>query len=93
MTERIDRFSLVVGIGVLVLGGFATADTLGNVLNKGSLLTGLALGAAALAVAASTLGTSRLRRSADTLSVQSERQNPGGDRSGDEASRHGAPDV
>ena len=105
MTERIDRFSLVVGVGVLVLGGFATAGTLGNVLNKGSLLAGLALGVAALAIAASTLGASRVRRSPESLSVPHDRQipqdgpdaavaaEPSDDQPGDEVSRYGPSDV
>ena len=107
MSERIDRFSLVVGVGVLVLGGFATAGTLGNVLNKGSLLAGLALGVAALAIAASTLGASRVRRSPESLSVQTEHKSPedgsgrpttvaaepSDDQPGDEVSRYGPSDV
>lgn len=76
MTDRFDRFSLLVGVVVLVLAAFATNGTLGEVINKGSLLTGLALGVAALAVAASTLHFPRVRRSVDSESARFERQNP-----------------
>ena len=76
MTDRFDRFSLLVGVVVLVLAGFATNGTLGEVVNKGSLLTGLALGVAALAVVASTLRFPRDRPSVDGERARFERQNP-----------------